>query len=136
MSPALAYSGEASPPARWRTAIAWSPYTRRQETHAAARQYIGQAIGELIERADYPAGLSASWEGDYTATSAVDDLATADFIIETIVEDVAAKRTLFDQLEAVADASLPIGQQHLLALDCKLAGRAAPPGTFRRLALV
>ncbi len=83
-------------------------YTRRQETHDSARAYIAQAIGELIERADFPADLADSWSNAYVATDAVEDLAASDFVIETIVEDIDAKRALFDRLEAAATATLPI----------------------------
>ena len=83
-------------------------YTRRRETRDSARDYITQAIGELIERAEFPPALAEGWREAYTETSAVVDLADTDFIIETIVEDIAAKRALFDELEAVAAPGLPI----------------------------
>ena len=102
-------------------------YTRSEATHAAARQYIAQAIDELIERADFPAALRASWPGRYTTTNSVTDLAAADFVVETIVEDLQAKHELFDALEAVAAAELPIaGNTSSLSIASLQQGRRHP----------
>ena len=41
-------------------------FSRRAETHDAARRYIAQAINDLIERADFTPSLRDEWPQRYT----------------------------------------------------------------------
>lgn len=83
-------------------------FTRKQATHQKARDYIGRAIAELIEKADFPAELADEWAARYAAVDSPESLAKCDFIIESIAEHMEDKQRLFDQLEAVVRPDVPI----------------------------
>jgi len=83
-------------------------FTRSKATHRKARDYIRQAIHDLIERAGFPAELADRWPARYRAVDSLEPLADCDFVIETIVEDPAAKQRLFDELEAILGPGVPI----------------------------
>ena len=83
-------------------------FTRSESTHAEARHYIARAIGELIERADFPPRLADEWADRYTPVQSCDTMGDCDLVIESVVEDAAAKRAIFDQVEAVVRADVPI----------------------------
>jgi 3-hydroxybutyryl-CoA dehydrogenase len=82
--------------------------TRSGATHAAARDYIDRAIGDLIEQAGFPDSLSSEWPTRYTPVDSAEAFADCDLVIESVVEDLAAKREIFDQIEAVVGAEVPI----------------------------
>lgn len=83
-------------------------FTRRQATHDEARRYIARAIDDLIEHADFPASLSDEWAERYRPVDSLESFAECDFVIESIVEDMAAKQHVFDELEAVLRSDVPI----------------------------
>src|SRR5687768_6157452 len=83
-------------------------FTQRPETHEQANHYIATAIHDLIERADFPARLRSDWQDNYRQVSALADLGSCDFVIESVVEDLTVKQEVFDQLEAVLAADIPI----------------------------
>jgi 3-hydroxybutyryl-CoA dehydrogenase len=83
-------------------------FTQRPETHEQASRYIATAIQDLIERADFPARLSSDWQDSYRQVSALADLGSCDFVIESVVEDLTVKQEVFDQLEAVLPVDIPI----------------------------
>jgi 3-hydroxybutyryl-CoA dehydrogenase len=83
-------------------------FTRSESTHAEARRYIAQAIGELIEHADFPPRLADEWPDRYTPVQSCDTMGGCDLVIESVVEDAAAKRAIFDQIEAVVRPGIPI----------------------------
>jgi 3-hydroxybutyryl-CoA dehydrogenase len=83
-------------------------FTRNEETHAQAKQYIEQAIDELIERADFSASLRDDWRQRYTPTRDLSQMRECTFVIESVIEDANAKRRVFDAIEAVVTADVPI----------------------------
>lgn len=82
--------------------------TRSRSTHATARDYIDRAIGDLIEHAGFPESLADEWPTRYTPVDSCEAFAECDLVIESVVEDIAAKREIFDQIEAVVGAEVPI----------------------------
>ena len=60
------------------------------------RQYIREALGE------------GSWTDRYVETQSLADFAPCEFVIESVVEDLDIKTHVFDQLEAVVGAEVPI----------------------------
>ncbi len=86
--------------------IAWSA---REEEFAAAREHIAVCIDELIEHLDYPESLRNTWKGRYVEARAIEELRGCDFVIESIIEDFAAKQELFEKLEAALRADVPVG---------------------------
>ncbi|MHC4405149.1 MAG: 3-hydroxyacyl-CoA dehydrogenase family protein [Planctomycetota bacterium] len=83
-------------------------FTRRASTHEQARRYIGVAVGDLVNRAGFPASLAEEWPERYEAVVDCDRFADCDFVIESVVEDMAAKQQLFDRIEAVVRPGVPI----------------------------
>ena len=83
-------------------------FTRSESTHAEARRYIARAIDELIERADFPPRLAGEWVDRYTPVRSCDTMGGCDLVIESVVEDAAAKREIFEQIEAVVRSDVPI----------------------------
>jgi len=83
-------------------------FTRRDATHAEAREYIARAIRDLVERAGFAPELSDRWPERYEAVTSIEPLAPADFVIESVVEDVEAKQEVFDRLEAALGSEVPI----------------------------
>jgi 3-hydroxybutyryl-CoA dehydrogenase len=73
-----------------------------------ARQYIETGIRDLVTRGGMPQSLLSEWPARYTVATSVRDFAPCSFVVETIIEDPAAKRALFDELESVVAANVPI----------------------------
>jgi len=73
-----------------------------------AHDYIGQAIDDLIERAGFAPELKSEWTNRWVAVHSLERFAECDFVIETVVEDTEAKKKVFDQIEAVVRADVPI----------------------------
>src|SRR6476469_318508 len=76
-------------------------YTVGRDTHEVARDYIGNAIVELIDRANFPASLATSCPDRYIPAPSLSDFAPCEFVIEIVLEDVDIKQQVFDQIEAV-----------------------------------
>jgi 3-hydroxybutyryl-CoA dehydrogenase len=83
-------------------------FTRHQETHESARSYIAEEVNVLVQRMKFDPRLAQQWSERYTAVESLAHFASCEFVIETIVEDVAAKQAAFDQIEAVAGAQVTI----------------------------
>ncbi|HZZ42494.1 MAG TPA: 3-hydroxyacyl-CoA dehydrogenase family protein [Tepidisphaeraceae bacterium] len=83
-------------------------YARSQQTRDEARTYVASAINDLIQRGGFPKTLAAEWSTRYIQAKSIHEFASCDFVIESIFEDLDAKRDLFDQLEAVVGPVIPI----------------------------
>lgn len=83
-------------------------FTRRPATHAAARRYIAQAIADLVERAGFSEKLLDEWPARYDATTSLESFSGCDFVIESVVEDVATKVEVFSELERIVGPDAPI----------------------------
>jgi 3-hydroxybutyryl-CoA dehydrogenase len=77
-------------------------------TFERARKYISDAISELIERGGYRAGLASDWPNRFVEAGSFSEFANCDFVIESLPEDLAVKRSVFDQLEAIVSETIPI----------------------------
>jgi len=83
-------------------------FTRQESTHAEARKYIGRAIGDLVERAGFPASLAREWPERFLPVQSCEPLAECEFLIESVLEDVSAKAELYDRIESIVGAEVPI----------------------------
>lgn len=83
-------------------------YTLTETSHAEACAYIKQAIEDLIERAGFPSALRESWPHSYTAIHELGSLGPCDFVIESVVEDLSVKQRVFDEIETIVRADVPI----------------------------
>lgn len=80
----------------------------REETRADARKHITHAISDLVTRGGFPQSLLDDWPGRYVEAKSVTEFAPCTFIIESIFEDLDAKLTLFEEIEAVVGPTVPI----------------------------
>ncbi len=67
-----------------------------------ARRGIEKSLGKFVEKGKLSADDRDAALGRLGVSSAIDDLAAADYVVEAIVESVDAKRALFQRLDAIA----------------------------------
>lgn len=83
-------------------------YTVGEDTHERARAYASQGIHELVSRAGFSPELEQQWPERYLAAASLAEFESCAFVIESVVEDFDIKQHVFDELEAVVEASVPI----------------------------
>jgi len=66
-----------------------------------ARASIDKSLAKFVEKGKLQAADRDSALARLDMTSSLDALATADYVVEAIVENVDAKRTLFERLDAI-----------------------------------
>ena len=66
-----------------------------------ARRTIEKSLAKFVEKGKLTAADCDAVLSRLTTTSALDDLAAADYVVEAIVEDVDAKRAVFTSLDAM-----------------------------------
>jgi len=66
-----------------------------------ARSAIETSLGKFVERGKLSAGDRDAALGRLSTAAALDALASADYVVEAIVEDVEAKRSLFARLDQI-----------------------------------
>jgi 3-hydroxybutyryl-CoA dehydrogenase len=97
------------------------------DVQADARQYIKTGIEELVTRGGMDESLLREWEGRYTVTTNVPDLGPCEFVVESIFEDPAAKRALYDELERIISPTVPIASNtSALPISALQKGRKHP----------
>ena len=102
-------------------------YTRGDETREAARKYIASAIEDLVRRGGFDPSLREQWPARYSEAMVVEEFAGCDFMIESIFEDLDAKRSLFDDVESVVAAHVPIASNtSALPISALQQGRKHP----------
>ena len=65
-----------------------------------ARKAIEKSLAKLVEKGTLTAEERAETMGRLSTSTAIDRLGDADYVVEAIVEDAEAKRTLFTSLDA------------------------------------
>jgi 3-hydroxybutyryl-CoA dehydrogenase len=83
-------------------------FTRHNETHAAAQRYIDHAMNELIARAGLSNSVTSTLKDQYLPVTSLQEFGASDFVIETVIEDENVKRQVFDEIEAVIRADVPV----------------------------
>jgi 3-hydroxybutyryl-CoA dehydrogenase len=63
---------------------------------------------DLVERAGFPASLAQEWPERFVPVRSCEALAECEFLIESVLEDIAAKQELYDQLESLLGPAVPI----------------------------
>ena len=76
-------------------------YTRHQSTFDSARQYLQQALDDLVTHGVITSESRAIAMERYREVHQLADLRSVDFVIETVTEDQQIKRDLYDQLEQI-----------------------------------
>jgi 3-hydroxybutyryl-CoA dehydrogenase len=64
-----------------------------------ARGGIEKSLAKFVEKGKLSTADRDATLGRLSVTTALDDLASADYVVEAIIEDVAAKRSLFTRLD-------------------------------------
>lgn len=97
------------------------------EARSEARGHIERRVRDLIDRGGFEASLAGEWPANYQDGENVSALAHCDFIIESIPEDLSAKRALFDRIERAVAPSVPIASNTSgLPISLLQSGRAHP----------
>jgi 3-hydroxybutyryl-CoA dehydrogenase len=78
------------------------------EWRDATRNYISDAIADLVRHGRCDEKSIADWPARYCEASAVSDLRDCDFLIESVPEDLVVKRDVLRQLESAAAPTIPI----------------------------
>lgn len=77
--------------------------------HPVARDYIDRGLREMVEHAGMDAANLHNWQDRYQATQGFDDWTRCDFVVESVDEDLATKRIVFDEVERAVAPDVPIG---------------------------
>jgi 3-hydroxybutyryl-CoA dehydrogenase len=105
-------------------------FDRSEESRSEARRHIAGAIDDLVRRGGFPASLRDEWSGRYVEAGTVDGLAPCDFVIECVYEDLDAKHTLFEEIEAVVAPAAPIASNTSALPISRLQEGRRHPGRF------
>src|SRR5438093_13086922 len=85
--------------------------SRRQETADGMVAGLEKSLAKQVEKGKLPAEDRAATLGRVTATSDLGEMANCDLVIESIVEDMPAKRHLFNELDRIC------GEQTIIATN-------------------
>jgi 3-hydroxybutyryl-CoA dehydrogenase len=83
-------------------------FARSRESHERARDYIDRGLRDMVEHAGFDAAILRNWRDGYHETNRFDDWPACDFVVESIAEDAEAKQHVFEQIENVVAADVPI----------------------------
>jgi 3-hydroxybutyryl-CoA dehydrogenase len=75
-------------------------YNRTRSRASASLRHIEHTLGELVSRKVVPRSAIRDWRKRLRLISSLDGLAPCRFVIESVKEDLALKREIFDQVEA------------------------------------
>lgn len=104
---------------------------RNAASHESARSYIDRGLGEMVAHVGINSKVHATWRDRYHSTCSYDDWPVCDFVVESIDEDLAAKRSAFEEIEQVVGPSAPIGSNTSAIPITELqAGRLHPDRIF------
>jgi 3-hydroxybutyryl-CoA dehydrogenase len=84
-------------------------FSRPMSSFLEARAQIALDIEDLIKHDAAPASLRDDWRPRYVEAESVTALAKCDFVIESVIEDLAVKRAVFDEIESAVHLDVPIG---------------------------
>src|SRR5256885_238944 len=75
-------------------------FTLDRASFVQARRHIARVIDDLFDRGGFHESLRQEWPARYLEAPSIADLRGCDFVIESVTEDLDAKRRVFDELEA------------------------------------
>jgi len=84
-------------------------FDQNPATRHAARTHIAQALAEMQQRGILADSVLTQWPDRYIDAQSLSELATCDFVIESVIENLDVKQTLLKELEQFLSASVPIG---------------------------
>ena len=80
----------------------------RPQVYERARIYVKHALQELIARAAFPAAILDGWGERLIDAGGLAEFGSCQFVIESVVEDLATKTAVFEALEEVVGLDVPI----------------------------
>jgi 3-hydroxyacyl-CoA dehydrogenase len=83
-------------------------FDEQRELYEEVRRHIADVLPELVGRGGFPAKLLDHWPGAIRFADALNELATCDFIIESIFENAERKQELLKNLESLVAADVPL----------------------------
>ncbi len=98
--------------------------------------YVHAEIDKLRSRGRISPDAANRQKALITGSVAKDGFADADFVIEAVFEELAVKRQVFAEVEAVVSEALRARHQHLLAVGHRDGVRTGAPRAGRRLPLL
>ena len=97
------------------------------EAAKEAYAYIAEAVSELASHAGGPPQKALSWTERYRVSNSLADLKPCAFVIESVFEDLVVKLQVFDNLEEIVGADVPIASNtSALPITSLQAGRKNP----------
>ena len=105
-------------------------YTQPDQPHEKAITYIDHAISDLIDRVGFDPGLAKTWHSKFEPVETLDSFSSCDFVIESVVEDLASKRNVFDQIEEIVGLKVPVGSNTSSIPITQLQQDRKNPGRF------
>jgi 3-hydroxybutyryl-CoA dehydrogenase len=100
----------------------------REGAAAAARDRLGHTFDGLVAKGRLDAAAARATLSRIEAVATLDAAAGAALVVEAIVEDLAAKRALFRQLEGIVDAGCVLATNTSSISVTAIAGGLAHPG--------
>ncbi|HTL27663.1 MAG TPA: 3-hydroxyacyl-CoA dehydrogenase NAD-binding domain-containing protein [Tepidisphaeraceae bacterium] len=105
-------------------------YDNSENARAVARLEIERAIDELVTRGGEPESLRTEWPKNYVEAKSFADFAQCDFVLESVIENEATKRQVFEQIEAVVRPAIPIATNTSALPITLLASKLKHPERF------
>lgn len=105
-------------------------HARTAESQREAEAYIDRAMHELVEHARFPKHLPEVWRERIKFVDDYSEFRDVDFVIESVVEEVATKNEVFDDLERVVARDVPIASNTSSLAVTLLAERRQTPERF------
>jgi 3-hydroxybutyryl-CoA dehydrogenase len=102
-------------------------FARNERRHAEARPQITQMIGELVDQAGFDARLRTDWAARYLPATDLAALRGCSFVVESVVEDLATKREVYDSIESqVSPETVIASNSSALPISLLQQGRKHP----------
>ncbi len=105
-------------------------HVRSNDSQHEAEAYINRAVRELVERAKFPKDLTDTWRTKIEFSTDFTAFQSADFVIESVVEDIEIKNQVFDALERIVTQGVPIASNTSSLSVTRLAERRKHPERF------
>lgn len=83
-------------------------YSSGPDDYPVARECIRRAIRAHAKSTNRMEPLHDNWEDRYREATSIADFADCTFVIESVVEDIAVKQQVFDEIERVVSPDVPI----------------------------
>lgn len=105
-------------------------HARTTAEHEEAIGEIAEAIRELVERGVVSSDRLKEWRERFIPVQTLSEFAESSFVIESVLEDLAVKLEVFDQIESAIAEDVPIASNTSAIPIGKLQQSRRVPGRF------